>query len=44
MNPLLKPFFPLVDFLADVFGEDVEVVLHDVLDINKSVVAIRNNT
>jgi len=43
MNPLLKPFFPLVDFLADVFGEDVEVVLHDVLDINKSVVAIRNN-
>ncbi|MCE1157132.1 MAG: PAS domain-containing protein [Spirochaetia bacterium] len=43
MNPLLTPFLPLIDFLADVLGKDVEVVLHDVLDINKSIIAIRNN-
>lgn len=43
MNPLLTSFLPLVDFLADILGKDAEVVLHDVLDINKSIIAIRNN-
>jgi len=43
MNPLLASFLPLVDFLADILGKDAEVVLHDVLDINKSIIAIRNN-
>ena len=43
MNPLLKRVLPAVDFLAEVLGEDAEIVLHDVLDINKSVVAIRNS-
>lgn len=43
MNPYLKPFLPLVDFLAVVLGKDTEIVLHDVLDIDKSIIAIGNN-
>jgi predicted transcriptional regulator YheO len=42
LNPSLTKYFPLVDFLAEVLGEDVEVVLHDVEDVERSVVAIRN--
>ncbi|MPW26126.1 YheO-like PAS domain protein [Alkalibaculum sp. M08DMB] len=33
----------MVDFLADFLGEDAEVVLHDVADLENSVIAIRNN-
>jgi predicted transcriptional regulator YheO len=33
----------MVDFLAEVLGKDAEIVLHDVLDIDKSIVAIRNS-
>jgi predicted transcriptional regulator YheO len=43
MNPQLKPFLPLVDFLAEVLGKDTEIVLHDVLDIDKSIIAIGNS-
>ena len=43
MNSYLKPFLPLVDFLAVVLGKDTEIVLHDVLDIDKSIIAIANN-
>jgi len=43
MNPYLRSYLPLVDFLAEVLGKDAEIVLHDVLDIKKSVVAIRNS-
>jgi predicted transcriptional regulator YheO len=42
VNPSLKKYLPLVDFLAEVLGEDTEVVLHDVADVDSSVVAIRN--
>jgi len=42
VNPSLKKYLPLVDFLAEVLGEDTEVVLHDVTDVDRSVVAIRN--
>lgn len=42
MNGLLKKYLSLVDFLADILGKDAEVVLHDLTDISKSVVAIRN--
>ncbi|HOX30992.1 MAG TPA: PAS domain-containing protein [Spirochaetales bacterium] len=42
MNPLLRNYIPLVDFLAEVLGERAEVVLHDLGDVEKSVVAIRN--
>ena len=43
MNKLLKNYFDLVDFLADFLGPDSEVVLHDVTDLENSIVAIRNN-
>ncbi|HBE81028.1 MAG TPA: YheO-like PAS domain protein [Firmicutes bacterium] len=33
----------MVDFLAEVLGSDAEVVLHDVSDMDNSVVAIRNS-
>ncbi len=42
-NPLLQKYIPMVDFLAEVLGNDAEVVLHDVSDMDNSVVAIRNN-
>jgi predicted transcriptional regulator YheO len=38
----LKPYVHLVDFLADFLGEDTEVVLHDVSNWHRSVIAIRN--
>ena len=43
INAYLKKYIPLVDFLADVFGDDAEVVLQDVSDFNNSVISIRNN-
>ena len=43
MDKLLRNYFDLVDFLADFLGPDSEVVLHDVTDLENSVVAIRNN-
>lgn len=42
LNPLLAKYCSMVDFLAEVLGKDAEVVLHDVEDIDHSVVAIRN--
>ena len=42
MNKYVSAYLPLVDFLADCLGEDTEVVLHDLTDYHKSVVAIRN--
>jgi predicted transcriptional regulator YheO len=42
VNQLLAKYIPLVDFLAQVLGPDAEVVLHDVEDMDRSVVAIRN--
>jgi predicted transcriptional regulator YheO len=42
VNTALVKYLPLVDFLAEVLGGDAEVVLHDVEDVDRSVVAIRN--
>lgn len=42
MNPYLNKYVSLVDFLADAFGKNTEVILHDVSDCASSVVAIRN--
>jgi len=39
----LKPYAAMVDFLGTVFGEDTEVVLDDVRDLNRSIVAIANS-
>lgn len=43
INAYLKKYIPLVDFLAEVLGNDAEVVLQDVADFHNSVVSIRNN-
>lgn len=42
MEPALVPYVSLVEFLGKVLGEDAEVVLHDVTDVNASIVAIQN--
>lgn len=42
MNKYLEPFVPLVDFIADYLGEHAEVVLHDLTDLEHSIVKIRN--
>ena len=42
MHKILEQYLPLVDFLADCLGQTSEVVLHDLTDWHKSVVAIRN--
>ena len=42
MNDYLKPYVPLVDFLADYLGENTEVLLHDLTDLEHSIVKIRN--
>ena len=42
MNELLKPYVPLVDFLADYLGSNAEVLLHDLTNLEHSIVKIRN--
>lgn len=40
MNPKLQPYIPLVEFISRIAGPDCEVVLHDVSDLEHSVIAI----
>ncbi|MCI2062132.1 MAG: helix-turn-helix transcriptional regulator [Eubacteriaceae bacterium] len=42
MHKKLEPYVSLVNFLADFLGSNTEVVLHDLTDWDKSIVAIRN--
>jgi len=39
---LLNLYIPLVDFIADIIGSHCEVLLHDIVDVENSVIAIRN--
>jgi predicted transcriptional regulator YheO len=39
---LLEAYIPIVNFIADIIGTHCEVVLHDVTNPDKSVIAIRN--
>jgi len=39
---LLNLYVPLVDFIADIIGSHCEVLLHDIIDVENSVIAIRN--
>ncbi|KLU59423.1 YheO-like PAS domain protein [Peptococcaceae bacterium CEB3] len=39
---LLNMYIPLVDFIADIIGSHCEVLLHDIVDVENSVIAIRN--
>jgi predicted transcriptional regulator YheO len=41
-NPYLKSLFPIVDCIADLFGPNCEVVLHDISDPEHSIVKIKN--
>lgn len=42
VNPELRGFVPLVHGLAEMFGPDCEVVLHDLAAMPRSIVAIEN--
>ncbi|WP_462411529.1 helix-turn-helix transcriptional regulator [Neobacillus sp. Marseille-QA0830] len=39
----LQPFIPLVEFLGSVMGSHCEIVLHDVSNVENSIVAISNS-
>lgn len=39
----LGKYIPFVDFLAEILGRNSEIVLHNLKDLDASVVAIRNN-
>ena len=41
-NTCLEPYEFLIDFLADYFGENTEVVLHNLSDLESSIHKIRN--
>lgn len=41
-NKDIKKFIPLVDALAETFGKNCEVVLHDLCNLDKSIVKIAN--
>ncbi|MBK5262089.1 MAG: PAS domain-containing protein [Peptostreptococcaceae bacterium] len=43
MSNELKPYLDLVDFLAEFLGLNTEIVLHDISNLEHSIVAIRNN-
>lgn len=42
INSKLKSYIHLVNFMADFLGPSYEVVLHDVRNINNSIIAIKN--
>lgn len=42
MHPILKRFVPLVEGIANTFGSNTEVVLHDFSQLPDSIVAIAN--
>lgn len=43
INPYLKKYITVVNFLGETLGENVEIVLHDLTDYENSIIAIRNN-
>jgi predicted transcriptional regulator YheO len=42
-DEILESYLPLVDFIAAVFGKNCEVVLHDLRNLDHSIIAIKNN-
>ncbi len=42
MSSQLQPYIHLVDFMGDFLGPNYEIVLHDVRNINNSIIAIKN--
>lgn len=43
MNPILQHYVVLTEFLGNTLGPNYEVVLHDLTDMNRSIIAIANN-
>lgn len=43
VKKFLQRYIPLVDFISEIVGKNSEVVLHDLTNLNSSVIAIRNN-
>ena len=39
----LSQYIPFVDFLAEILGRNSEIVLHNLKDLDSSIIAIRNN-
>lgn len=39
----LMKYIPIVDFLAEILGKNSEIVLHDLTNLDSSILAIRNN-
>jgi len=42
-NEVFKTYLALVDFLGEILGKNHEIVLHDLMDLNNSIIAIKNN-
>jgi len=42
LNPILYPYIDLAKMIVETFGDDCEVVLHDLADIEHSVVYVEN--
>ncbi|MBT4874131.1 MAG: histidine kinase, partial [Desulfobacula sp.] len=45
MSPdeIIESYLPMVDFIANVYGKNCEVILHDLRKLENSIIAIRNN-
>ncbi len=43
LHPILKSMIPIVEGIAKTFGKNCEVVLHDIADPHRSIVAIENS-
>lgn len=42
-SEFLSQYIPFVDFLAEILGRNSEIVLHNLKDLDSSIIAIRNN-
>ncbi len=42
IHPILKSYIPVVEAIGNSFGKNCEVVLHDVTNVDKSIIAIVN--
>jgi predicted transcriptional regulator YheO len=40
---IFKTYLVIMDFLSELLGKNHEIVLHDLADLNKSIIAIKNN-
>ena len=42
-DEILRSYIPMVNFIADIYGKNCEVILHDLRKLDHSIIAIRNN-